>query len=136
MNIVRVGGKVLNFSKRLVALAAVAALTTGALAGSASAHKRTITNVSAGVDEKGTISLHAFLDPEEHAGKMLMTLKKKNAAGKWVVVKKKNAPYGGLGWGYFTNFADVPGNKKCKGQARFTSNNHPTLTKTSSVFNC
>lgn len=126
----------MNFSKRLVALAAVATLATGALAGSASAHKRTITDVSSSVDEEGVIRVFAFLDPEEHAGKMRITLKKKNAAGNWVVVKKKNAPYGGLGWGYFTSFANVPGNKRCKGQARFTSNNHPTLTKTSPVFDC
>lgn len=126
----------MNFSKRLVAIAAVGMLATGALAGPASAHKRTITDVSSSVDEEDVIRIFAFLNPEEHAGTMRITLKKKNAAGDWVVVKTKKAPYGGLGWGYFTSFADVAGDKRCKGAAKFTSRDHPTLKKTSSGFDC
>ena len=114
----------------------VGILASGLLAVPASAHKRTITNVSSSVDEEDVIRLFAFMDPEEHAGTMKLTLKKKNAAGDWVVVKTKKAPYGGLGWGFFTTFADVPGNKRCKPSAKFTSNGHPTLKKAGPAFNC
>jgi hypothetical protein len=71
----------MNFSKRLVAIAAVGTLATGVLAGPASAHKRTITDVSSSVDEQDVIRIFAFMNPEEHAGTMRLPLKKKNAAG-------------------------------------------------------
>jgi hypothetical protein len=129
-------GEALNISKRLVALAVGATVLAGLLAGPASAHPRTITSVSSAVDEEGVIYVHAFLNPDEHPGTMRITLKKKNAAGDWVAVKTKKAPYGGLGWGYFTTFNDVAGNKRCKGNAKFTSRNHPTLRKASPAFDC
>ena len=129
-------GETVKILGRLVAISAIATLAGGALAGPANAHKRTITDVSSGIDEEGVIYVHAFMDPEEHAGTMKITLKKKNGAGRWVAVRTKKAPYGGLGWGYFTTFADVAGNKRCKGLAKFTSRNHPSLKKTSPAFNC
>jgi len=123
-------------SNRLVAMTVVGILVSGALAVPASAHKRTITDVSSSVDEEEVIRLFAFMDPEQHAGTMKLTLKKKNAAGDWMLVKTKRAPYGGLGWGYFTDFGKVPGNKRCKPSAVFKSNNHPTLRKAGPAFNC
>ena len=123
-------------SNRLVAMTVVGVLATGALAGPVSAHKRTITDVSSSVDEEGVIRLFAFMNPEEHAGTMKLTLKKKNAAGDWVVVRTKKATYGGLGWGYFTTFGKIAGNKRCKPAAKFTSNNHPTLRKAGPAFDC
>ena len=75
-------------------------------------------------DEENVIYVHAFQNPEEHPGTMRVTLEKRNAAGKWVAVKAKQA-YGGLGWGCFATFKDVAGNKRCKGHAKFTSRNHP-----------
>ena len=85
-------GVSVKFSSRLVAMTVVGTLASGAIAVPASAHKRTITNVSSSVDEEGVIRLFAFMDPEEHAGTMKLTLKKENAAGDWVVVKTKRRP--------------------------------------------
>jgi len=121
---------------RLVAMTVVGILVSGALAIPASAHKRTITDVSSSVDEEDVIRLFAFLNPDEHAGTMKLTLKKKNTAGDWVVVRTKNAPYGGLGWGYFTSFGKAVGNRRCKPAAKFTSNGHPTLRKAGPAFDC
>jgi len=89
-------GETVKILGRLVAISAIATLAGGALAGPANAHKRTITDVSSGVDEEGVIYVHAFMDPEEHAGTMKITLKKKNGAGRWVAVRTKKAPYGGF----------------------------------------
>jgi hypothetical protein len=114
----------------------VGILVSGALVVPASAHKRTITDVSSSVDEEDVIRLFAFMDPEQHAGTMKLTLKKKNAAGDWVVVRTKKAFYGGLGWGYFSSFGKTVGNRRCKPSAVFTSNNHPTLRKSGVAFDC
>ena len=126
----------MKFSNRLVAMTVVGILVSGALVVPASAHKRTITDVASSVDEEDVIRLFAFTDPEQHAGTMKLTLKKKNAAGDWVVVKTKKAFYGGLGWGYFTDFGKTVGNRRCKPSAKFTSNGHPTLRKAGPAFDC
>jgi hypothetical protein len=124
-----------RFSRFLVVSAVAATLVGGALVGPAAAHSRAITEVYTSVWEDGTINTQAWLDRETHAGTMKITLKKRNAAGDWVAIATKKAVYQ-LGWGYTVNFSPVAGDKRCKAVARFTSNNHPTLTKASAAFDC
>lgn len=122
-------------TRHVVAGAAVVIVAFASLIGPAAAHERTITQVFATVWEDGSINTQAWLNPETHAGTMKTTLKKKNAAGDWIKIARKKATYQ-VGWGYMVTFDAVPGKKKCKAVAKFTSRNHPKLSKASPVFDC
>jgi hypothetical protein len=126
----------MKIAKPLLASAAVAGLVLGAFAGPAAAHKRSITQVyGADWPESNEVHTQAWLNPETHAGTMKTTLQKKNAAGDWVKIATKKATYQ-LGWGYTVNFNSVAGNKRCRAVAKFTSDNHPTISKASPAFDC
>ena len=100
----------------------------------AAAHKRSITEVYVNNDFD-PILVGAWVEPECHPGTMKITLKKKNADGVWVKVITKRANCR-LGWGYTANFDALAGDKRCKAKAKFTSQNHATLSKTSDPFDC
>ncbi|MDQ4145711.1 MAG: hypothetical protein M3198_18590 [Actinomycetota bacterium] len=126
-------------TKRLIATAAVASLAIATLAAPAAAHPRTITHTYAAVWESDGqerwIDTQAWLSTETHRGKMMTTLKKTDAAGDWVFVGRKRATYR-IGWGYAATFDALAGDQECKASWRFTSENHPTLRKSSAPFTC
>lgn len=124
----------MKFGKCLVASALVAGLLGIAMIGPAAAHKRVITDVFINTDYDN-ILVQAWVEPECHAGTMNITLKKRNSAGDWVAINTKKGVCQ-LGWGYTTNFNPPAGDKRCKAIARFNSNNHPTLSKASPIFDC
>jgi hypothetical protein len=128
-------GETLKSTKWFIATALAATLIGGVLVGPAAAHKRTITQVYTDVWEDGAVHTQAWLSTETHAGTMKTTLKKRNAAGDWVNIATKKAVYA-IGWGYAATFNAVAGQKRCKAVARFTSVNHPTISKSSLVFDC
>ena len=127
----------MNFSKRLVATAAVGALALGVLVGPASAHTRNISQVyTANWEGGGGVNVQAWLKPmEKHPGTMKLTLKKKNAEGDWVVIGRATGKYQ-IGWGYTHTFDPVAGQKTCKALAKFTSDGHPNVSKASDPFKC
>ena len=127
----------MNSIKSFLVLLVLGAVTAMALAIPAAAHQRSISQVQPSFpDDADFFYLHAWPNPDQaHSGVMKLTLKKRNASGDWVKVKTKTVDYA-IGWGYFGDFKLVPGNKVCKGFAKWTAERHPTVRKASPPFDC
>lgn len=135
----------MNINKRLAAtIASGGLLLTAALAGPAAAHNVKLEQMhmsepifgTGGESGDGGVNTQMWLSKEDHPGKVMITLKMKNAAGDWVnAFSPKRATYQ-LGWGYTHTFDPVPGDKICKAKGVFTKANHTTVKGTSKPGPC
>ena len=122
-------------SRRALVGALLGGLLAIATMAPASAHRRTITDVYGSDFEEGGTHAAAWLGPNEtHAGIMRITLKMR-VDGAWVFVDRARAYYQ-VGWGYHHTFDPIPTAERCKAFAKFTSNDHPDLSKQSDPFDC
>jgi hypothetical protein len=129
------GGGTMSLKKRLVAVIASGGLFFGVFAAPAAAHNVTLEQMHIADFESGGINTQMWLSIEDHPGKVMITLKKKNASGDWVNVSTKEATYQ-PGWGYTKTFNPVAGNTKCKAKGVFTKKDHNTVKGTSDVISC
>lgn len=128
---------------RLLTSIAAGVLLLGTLATPAVAHNVTLTQMhmseptfgTGGEEGKGGVNAQMWLSVEDHPGKVMITLKKKNAAGDWVNVARERATHQ-WGWGYTYTFDPVAGNKTCKVKGVFTRDNHTTVKGVSKAGPC
>ena len=126
----------LNKSLRMLVAVLLGCVLTIPMVGPATAHTRRITQVYTADWGTGGIHVQAWLGPmEQHPGTMRITLKKRNAAGDFVLVDQARGIYQ-IGWGYMHTFDPVAGAQTCRAFAKFTSNNHPNISKASDSFSC
>ena len=130
--------------KRLLALTTVGTVLAGALVAPAGAHNVTLEQMhmsepifgTGGEEGNGGVNTQMWLSQEDHPGKVMITLKKKTAAGDWVNAFSPKRATHQLGWGYMYTFNPIPGDKKCKAKGVFTKENHKTVTGVSPVGPC
>ena len=131
-------GGTMSLKKRLVATIAAGGLLLGAFAGPAAAHKVTLDQMymSEPTFGQGGVNAQMWLSIPNHAGKVMLTLKKKNSSGDWVnAFDPKQATYQ-EGWGYTYTFKPVSGDKTCKVKGVFTKANHDTVKGVSETGPC
>jgi hypothetical protein len=134
----------MSLKKRLVSTIASGGLLVAAFAGPAAAHNVTLEQMymsaptfgTGGESGNGGVNAQMWLSIEDHPGTVMITLKKKNAAGDWVnAFSPKQATYQ-PGWGYTYTFKPIPGDKRCKAKGVFTKANHTTVKGVSKVGPC
>ena len=134
----------MTLTKRLLASIASGGLLLGMLASPAAAHNVTLEQMymseptfgEGGGTGDGGVNTQMWLSIEDHPGKVMLTLKKKNASGDWVnAFDPKQATYQ-PGWGYTYTFKPIAGDKTCKVKGVFTKTNHNTVRGVSDPGPC